>query len=255
MFGITTPQFNIRDAFSKTIKKFTEMAGNEIASKIPFYINARDLYLQNQAQTRKGPRTEGNTIRDKGWEKAVNRIKSEIAGTYNPIKWLWGLVKSLFGDSREARISNSIKDFEALAHLYDAYRFAPESTQLMTDLMEDRIAKLEGLFAKLTDSQSKSVVEDGVLGELRKSFDSWAHAYNTVLDGEVEERNSLSSQQINYLEKLDSRVRYGPIGKYFPDMADYVNNIVIKAKRQFSTNDNGNLSGREAGQVLSQQEA
>ncbi len=218
---------------------FREMIGDAIAAtrnealgKLPLYNLLSTEFRRYQARQKvHGPKSASNTVDEKEFKAAIKHIHSEITGTYNPFKWLWGLLRSILGDSQNERTVASIKNLENYAHQHDAFKFVDEAQEFLINQIEERIGDVEGLRSKYFGTAAEAVNKDPVVQALKSAILAWLEPYDKINNGEIAEIVRPSNTDIKLLKGIQDRIQYSPKSRYLEDLLPRYNEMVIGAER------------------------
>lgn len=225
MFGVN---LNIKEAMRTTFDGFR----NEAFAKIPGYSWMSTMYRRMQANERlKGPKKPSNTVDDDEFKRAKNKIETEIGGSWNPIKWLWGSFQSLIGNTRNERIVAAIKEFENYGHQYEGYRFVHEAQDFLLTEIERRISAIETMGSKYLGTSNDKVINDPVLSALTFALKSWLEPFNKISHGEVQEITRLTESDVKFIMNMRDRIRYSPKARYIEDLIPEYDQAIEAGRR------------------------
>ena len=214
-------------------------AKEEALGKIPMYNYIATEFRRYQSKQKlKGPKSDSNTVDEYEFKKAINHIDTEIGGTWSPIKWIWGLIQSLLGNTHKERVVTSIKNLENYGHQYDSFKFVNEAQEFLLSKIEKRITDIEGLSSKYVGTKNTKVASDTILEALKSALQAWLDPFDKIINGEVAEISKPSEADIKLLMNLRDRIQYSPGAKYIEDLLPRYNQIVIEAQRALYSNNN-----------------
>lgn len=246
---------NVKEAMRSTFDGFR----NEALAKIPGYSWMTTMYRRSQANERlKGPKQASNTVDDNEFRQAKNKIEAEIGGTWNPIKWLYGLFQSIIGNTRDERIVKAISEFEEYSHQYDGYKYAYKAQEFLLSEIERRISSIESMGSKYLGRKNSKVINDPVLANLTTAIKSWLEPFNKIAHGEVQEIARLTESDVKFLMNIRDRLRYSSKSKYLEDLLPEFDQAVETARRSMMSGNRPSTSpvagNRAAGQQLARQQ-
>lgn len=188
------------------------------------------LFNRNQGKIL-GKKTDATAV-DKGEIKSsYASINTELGGSLNPVRGLINLAKRLFGNSRQDRIQGQLGQLKEYSSLYDNYLFANDSLKFLKTKLHQQISKKEGILSKLGLMQSKKVLADPVISELKSTFKSWLVPFEQILSGGVK-GVSLYQADIDFLRSLSADLINGNHSEYLKDLSGDVNRVLSKVLKQ-----------------------
>lgn len=210
-------------------------------------------YKRWQAKQKlQGPKTGKNTVDEYEFKKAIKSLKTEIGGTLNPLKWAWGLIQTILGNTKSERTVTNIQHLESYSHQHDAFRFVNDAQKCLITEIERRIANIESLGSKYLGTNNTKVTNDSVLKALKSALTSWLEPFDKIINGEVAEIAKISESDIKFLENMRDNIQYSPQARYIEDLLPKYNQIIIEAQRSLYNNPKAQPGARHrrAGQKL-----
>ncbi len=212
-------------------------AKEEALGKIPGYNAVASEFRRFQARQKlKGPKSDTNTVDEYEYKKAVRNIDAEIGGSLNPIKWIWGAIQSIFGNSKQERMVAAIKSLENYGNQYDAYRFVNDAQEFLFTKIEKRISEIEGLSSKILGTSKAKVSNDPILQALKSAIQIWLEPFSKIINGEVAEIAKPSEGDIRLLKSIRDRIQYSSKARYIEDMLPKYNQMISEAQRALYSN-------------------
>lgn len=230
---------------------------------VPNYNTLSTLFRRwQEKQKYEGQQTNNRIATEKEFNSARSRIKVEIAGTYNPITWVWRLVKSFFGYTQQERIAAAVHDLETIAIKDEAYKFANDAQDFLIDQIEKRISITEGMGSKYLGSINKNAANGRALTALKSALKAWTEPYDRIVNREVAEIGKLDESAIRFLAGIRDRIRYSPHARYLDELIPIYERLINDAQAALYSNPNSpqpysntraHSANRSRGQRLAQQ--
>lgn len=243
----------------ETVVTSLDAAKAEALNKlIPNYSTWSTLFRRwQERQKNQGDKSSSSIVNEREFNSAVSRIKSEISGTWNPLRWAWQFVLSFFGYSQQERIASAVRDLEGLSHKDEAYKFVNDAQTFLLDQIEKRISITEGSSSKYLGTTNKNAANGRAFTALKSALKSWTEPYDRINHREVAEVGKLDEGTIRFLDGIRSRILYSPHVRYLEDLIPIYDRLIQEAQTTISTqsyyDSPPHSANRSQGQRLAQQ--